>query len=196
MAGPLVKLSGSELAALLPRLTLPEEAAAVVRGAPGIEAALLSLEAEGFLLEAARLMAHALPKREAVWWGCMCALHTAPPDLPELDRKARETAEVWVRQQTDKVRRTAMKYAEDAGFGTPEAWAAVGAFWSGDSMSPEGQPSVPPAPHLPGTAVAGGVALSAVRGDVSRQKARLRRFLESGRDIAAGGPGRLNPEDA
>ena len=89
-----------------------------------------------------------------------------------------------------------MKYAEDAGFGTPEAWAAVGAFWSGDSMSPEGQPAVPPAPHLPGTAVAGGVALSAVRGDVSRQKARLRRFLESGRDIAAGGPGRLNPEDA
>ena len=196
MAGPLIKLSGAELTALLPRLTLPDEAASVVRGAANSEAALLALEAEGFLLEAARLMAHALPKREAVWWACMCAIHTAPPDLPEADRLARETAEAWVRQQSDSVRRAAMHHAEAAGFGTPEAWAAVAAFWSGDSMSPEGQPLVPPAPHLPGTAAAGGVALSAVRGDVSRQKERLRRFLESGRDIAAGGPGRLNAEDA
>jgi hypothetical protein len=54
---------------------------------------------------------------------------------------------------------------------------------------------VPPAPHLTGTAVAGAIALSAVRGDVSRRSIRLQRFLESGRNIAAGGPGRLAAED-
>jgi hypothetical protein len=63
-------------------------------------------------------------------------------------------------------------------------------------MSPEGQPAIPPAPHLTGTAVAGAVALAAVRGDPTRQQARLRRFLESGRNIAAGGPGRLPAETA
>jgi hypothetical protein len=154
------------------------------------------LEAGGFLLEATRFVAHALPHREAVWWACMCASHTAPADLPDTDRQAREVAEDWVRQQGDKPRRIAWSLAEASGFQTPEAWAAVAAFWSGDSMAPEGLPAVPPAPHLTGTAVAGAVALAAVRGDVTRQQARLRRFLESGRNIAAGGPGRLPAETA
>jgi len=196
MSQSLVKLSGSELAALLPRLALAADAATALQNAAAVPDALDRLEAAGFLLEASRLTAHALPKREAVWWACMCAAHTAPPDLPDSDRQARETAEHWVRQQTDALRRTAMQQAEAGGFATPEAWAAVGAFWSGDSMAPEGQPAVPPAPHLTGTAVAGAVALAAVRGDPVRQPNRLKRFLESARNIAAGGPGRLPPEEA
>ena len=99
-----------------------------------------------------------------------------------------------MRQQTERTRRAAFDLAQASGFGTPEAWAAVAAFWSGDSMAPEGQPAVPPAPHLTGTAVAGAVALAAVRGDAARRDARLKRFLESGRNIAAGGPGRLPAE--
>jgi hypothetical protein len=43
--------------------------------------------------------------------------------------------------------------------------------------------------------VAGAIALAAVRGDVTRHPARLKRFLESGRNIAAGGPGRMPPEE-
>ena len=196
MSQALVKLAGSPMDALLPRVALGAEAALVVQNVAQVAEALDRLEAAGFLLEASRLLAHALPKREAVWWACMCAAHTAPPDLPDADRQARETAEHWVRQQTEPLRRTAMQQAEAGGFATPEAWAAVAAFWSGDSMAPEGQPAVPPAPHLPGTAVAGAVALAAVRGDPVRQPARLKRFLESGRNIAAGGPGRLPQEEA
>ena len=86
--------------------------------------------------------------------------------------------------------------AQSSGCSSPEAWAAIAAFWSGDSMSPEGQPAVPPAPHLAGTAAAGAVALASVRGEVTRRDARLHRFLESGRDIATGGPGRLPAETA
>jgi len=196
MSQSLVKLAGSELAALLPRLALTADAATALQNVAAVPDALNQLEAAGFLLEASRLTAHALPKREAVWWACMCASHTAPPDLPETDRQARETAEHWVRQQTDALRRAAMQQAEAGGFASPEAWAAVAAFWSGDSMAPEGQPAVPPAPHLTGTAVAGAVALAAVRGDPVRQPKRLKHFLESARNIAAGGPGRLPPEEA
>ncbi len=195
MSQTLGKLNGVEFSAVRQHAALPVEAAMAVQGCADVESALQRLEAAGFHLEAARLMAHALPKREAVWWACMCATHTAPADLPESDRMARQTAEGWVRQQSDKLRRQAMAHAEAGGFGTPEAWAAVGAFWSGDSMSPEGQPAVPPAPHLAGTAVAGAIALAAVRGEVARRAARLKRFLESGRNIAQGGPGRLPPEE-
>jgi hypothetical protein len=46
------------------------------------------------------------------------------------------------------------------------------------------------------TAAAGAAALASVRGDVTRREERLRRFLESGRNIATGGPGRLPAEMA
>jgi hypothetical protein len=170
-------------------------AANAIRGEAKADDALARLEQAGFLLEATRLIAHALPNREAVWWACMCAAHTAPPDLPDTDRLAREAAERWVRYQNDALRREAMEHAEASDFSTPEAWAAVAAFWSGDSMAPSGQPLIEPAPHLAGTAVAGAVTLAATRGDVTRQRARLLRFLESGRNIAEGGTGRLLPEE-
>ena len=196
MSQTLAKLTRSPFADLLPRLSFGADAAIAVQGVTEVPEALDRLEAAGLPLEAARLVAHALPRREAVWWACMCAAHTAPADLPDADRQARETAEHWVRQQTDALRRSAMQQAEAGGFATPEAWAAVAAFWSGKSMAPEGQPAVPPAPHLTGTAAAGAVALAAARGEPTRQAARLKRFLESARNIAAGGPGRLPHEEA
>ena len=196
MSQILAKLVGGDLAALTPHLALSPEAGAAITDCTEVAAALERLERAGFLIEATRLVAHALPKREAVWWACMCVSHTAPPDLRAIDRAAREVAEEWVRQQTDKTRRLAFDHAQAGGCRSPDAWAAIAAFWSGDSMSPEGQPAVPPAPHLAGTAAAGAVALASVRGDVTRREARLRRFLESGRNIAAGGPGRLPVETA
>ena len=192
----MIKFAGSELAKVVPLIALPAGPVTALQGCTDVAEALDRLEAGGFLAEASRLIAHALPKREAVWWACMCAAHTAPPDLPDTARKARETAEHWVRQQTDKLRREAMTLADASGFGSPEAWAGVAAFWSGDSMSPEGQPAVPPAPHLTGTAAAGAVALAAARGDARKLNARLKLFLESGRNIAAGGPGRLPAEES
>ena len=195
MSQNLGKIQDTDFTAIRPRVGLSTDAASVLTNVTLVPDALQRLEASGFLVEAARLVAHSLPKREAVWWACMCASHTAPPDLPENDRLARELAESWVREQTDELRRKAMSNAEAGDFATPEAWAGVAAFWSGGSMAPEGQAAVPPAPHLCGTAVAGAIVLAAVRGDPSRQPARLKRFLESGRNIAAGGPGRLPPEE-
>jgi len=196
MSQSLVKLAGRDLAAAAPHLALEAEAAQLIARCTEAAEALDRLEASVFLVEATRLFAHALPKREAVWWACMCVAHTAPGDLPAADREAREAAKDWVRQQTDKARRLAWDRAQASGCTSPEAWAAIAAFWSGDSMAPEGQPAVPPAPHFTGTAAAGAVALAAVRGDPARRNDRLHRFLESGRNVAAGGPGRLPAEAA
>ena len=190
------KIAGRELAALRPVVALPAAAAAAVNDCRLVTEALDVLEAGGFLMEASRLLAYALPKREAVWWACMCAAHTAPPDLPEADRLAREAAEHWVRQQGDENRRAAMRQAEATTLEAPEGWAAIAVFWSGETIGPEDQPPVPPPPHMTGKAVAGTVYLAAVRSDPSRLNTRLKRFLESGRNIAAGGPGRLPPEEA
>ena len=190
------KLRASPMEQVFPRLALTGQSAELIQSEPDPAIALQLLEEAGFLSEAAKLMAHALPRREGVWWACMCAQHTAPADLAQPDRAAAAAAEAWVRNQTDESRRDAFDHAQQAGFGTPEAWAAVAAFWSGDSMSPLGQPKTPPAPHLTGTAVIGSVVLAAVRTYPERRDERLRRFLASGREIAGGKVGRLMPEEA
>jgi hypothetical protein len=191
----LAKMKSVRMDEVFPRLGLTGESAALIQTEPDAATALGRLEQAGFLGEAVKLMAHALPNREAVWWACMCSHHTAPADLPEADQAAVRTAEQWVRKQTDEIRREGFDHAQQAGFGTPEAWAAVAAFWSGDSMSPLGQPKVPPAPHLAATAVTGAIALASVRIHPARREDRLRRFLASGREIAGGGVGRLGPEE-
>ena len=186
MAGPSPNKLNEDLPALLPKAALPPAAAQCVAGLTGTAAALAALEAADLLPEATRLAAHALPRREAVWWACMCAHHTAPAAV--------QAAELWVRTQSDADRRAAFGHAQEAGFTTPESWAAVGAFWSGDSLAPLGQAAVAPPAHVAATAIAGAVALSSVRDDPARREARLRQFLASAREIGAGGVGRLPPE--
>lgn len=190
----LAKLSGQPevIAGLMAAMA---DAAAIVRASADVAEALDRLCQAGDAQGAVRLCAHALPPREAVWWACMCADHTAPDNLGEPDRQVRTAAEQWVRRPSETSRRAAMALAQAAGLVSPEAWTGVGAFWSGGSMAPEGQPVVEPGPELLGVAVSGSVLLSSVRGEPDRQARRLLRFLDSARDIAAGGPGRISQPD-
>lgn len=188
------KLRG-DLARALPHLDLDPQGKVLLEKCRTAQEALGALEQAGLLMEATRLVAHALPAREAVWWACACTRHTATSGASQkAENKVREAAEEWVRRQTDEHRRAAMKEAETAGFGSPEAWTAVAAFWSGNSMSPPEAPKVPPEPHFTGLAVAGAVALAAVRGEATRREDRLKRFLASAKDIAVGGVGRIETE--
>lgn len=182
------------LAPLLPRLEFEPPAAELLQGAATAEEAAARLEAAGQLMPACRLVAHALPKREAVWWACMCARAVPDEKATPLDAAALEAAEAWVRRPDEKARRACMAAAEKSNYRSTESWAAVGAFWSGGSMAPEGQPVVPPGEHLTGTAIGGAVILAGVRRTPQHLDDRLRRFLASAREIAMGGAGRIPPE--
>jgi hypothetical protein len=186
----------ANLVAILPAAGLDGPALACVAEACDAAQAIDRLEAAKMLAPAVRLYAFALPRREAVWWASMCAAATPSSGQPAPERHAREAAEEWVRRQDEPSRRAAMAAARAAGFRAPEAWAAVAAFWSDGSIAPPGQPIVPPAPHLTGTAVHGAVSMAAVRGKPQRRDERLRRFLASARDIAGGGGGHIEPEPA
>ncbi len=185
----------TKLDAALPHLQIDEVTRTLIAPCRTASEALQLLERAGLLVEAAGLVAHALPRRESVWWACQCARHTAGcSNAPERDAAAIDAAELWVRKPTDENRRAAMDRARDAGFASAEAWAAVGAFWTGDTMAPREAPKVPPEPHFVGLAVAGSVTLASVRGKPARRHTRLAAFLGAARDIAAGGSGRLDPE--
>src|SRR5437762_9798841 len=106
------KLS-ADLARVLPHLQLDAEGKAALADCRQSVEALDRLEQAGLLIEATRLLAHALPAREAVWWACACARHTAASGAnPPVETTVREAAEEWVRRQTDDHRRAAMKQAE------------------------------------------------------------------------------------
>jgi hypothetical protein len=182
------------LAPLLPRIELEPPSRVLLEGATSAAEGIRRLQREGRGIEACRIAAHALPKRQAVWWACMCARAAPDPAGNAADLAALDAAEAWVRRPEERLRRAAMTAAEAANFRSTEAWAAVGAFWSGGSMAPEGQPVVPPGDHLTGVAVAGAVVLAGVRHRPQDSTARLGRFLDAARDIAGGGAGRLPVE--
>jgi hypothetical protein len=138
----------------------------------------------GRLPDAVRLIAHALPKRESVWWAWVCARRAAGPEPPPAVRGALEAAEKWIAQPTDENRRAAMKSAQAAGFETPAGCAGLAAFLSGPSLAPAEVKPVPPGPHDSSRAVAGAVTMAAVV--VPETSAEIfRAFLQQGLEVAA-----------
>jgi hypothetical protein len=138
--------------------------------------------------DATRFLAHALPKREAVWWACVCARQATLGG--DSATAALAAAEAWVYQPTEDNRRAAMAVAQATGFTTPASWAAVGAFWSGGSMAPPEAPTVPPGEFLTSAAVAGAVLLAAVEREPEKSDDKFRAFIAAAIDIANGGNGR------
>lgn len=180
------RLTAIDLPGVLRRVALDGEPAAIAAGCATLPEALDRLAEAGFLSEATTLVAHGLPRREAVWWACMCAYHTMPATLPTSDRRAVRAARSWACRPRAETARAAMGQAEDAGLATPEAWAAVAAFWSEDGEAVTPYPS-----YLAGAAIAGAVGMAAIRGGPRRRAQRLKQFLASARDIALGGKGRI-----
>ena len=138
--------------------------------------------------DAVQFLARALPKREAVWWSCLCARDVlradAPPELPG----AVETAESWVYRPTEENRRKAQKIGKAIEESHPAKWAAMGAFWSG-SLGAPGGPEVKPPDDLTAKAVIGAVMMAATA-EPKETEARFKTFFDYGIDIANGGTGR------
>lgn len=140
---------------------------------------------------AVKFLAFALPRREAVWWACVCARLELTDPAAEPVLNALAAAETWVRKPTDENRRAAMTAAQTAKFESPAAWAAVAAFWSSGSMAPPDLPEVPAAPHLMGVAVLGSVTLAAVLVSPELADERRERYVAAAVNIANGGNGRV-----
>ena len=185
----LSKITGSTLE-ICSRFPLTDEARAILQPDLPAEAFVDRLCTAGLWIDAVRFLAHALPKREAVWWGCL-ASRAALSEAPHAAAcGAVEAAEAWVYRPNEDNRRAAMAAATAAGNDNPAGWAARGAFWSGGSLAPTEGPVVPPAETLTGTAVAGAISLAAVQQEPEHAPGKYRLFIVQGLDIAGGGTGR------
>jgi hypothetical protein len=141
--------------------------------------------------DAVRFLARALPKREAVWWACLCARGTLNETSAPEYINALAVAEAWVYKPTEPNRRQANAAAQAAGFDNAAAWAAMAAFWSDGSLAPENLPVVPPADNLASKAVAGAVMLAAVLKQPEKAPDKYTFFIQQAIDIANGGNGQV-----
>ena len=107
MSKSLTKLA-VPLAPLLDPLPLSPEALHLLSGAQDAAQGLEKLIAAKKIEDAIRLVSRALPKREAVWWCCMCARSVPLPNPDAADIEALNAAEAWVRRPSEEARRASM----------------------------------------------------------------------------------------
>ena len=134
--------------------------------------------------DALRLRAHLLTKRQAVWWGCLCAREELDEPLPAVQVPALKAAAAWVGEPDEKRRRAAEERAAAAKFSGVGATLALSAFWSEGSIAPEGNPDVPPDERLTSQGVAAALVSAAYHGDPKKSTDRFRAFLAIGKGIA------------
>jgi hypothetical protein len=184
------KIEGLPPPELALRAQLDGVALALLKPEQTVAAFVASLAATGQFQSAVAVLAHALPKREAVWWSCVAVRHATAPSPGSDADTALVAAETWVFHPDEAHRRPTRQAAARAGFQSAAGWAALAAFWSGGSMAPPDTPEVLPDDDLTARAVAGATALAALRPDPDQTAAAYSAFVDMALDIARGGDGR------
>jgi hypothetical protein len=133
--------------------------------------------------DAVRFVAHALPKREAVWWAWMSARRSSGENAPPKIKASLEATEKWIAQPTDENRRAAKEAAEIAKLVTAAGCAGLAAFFAGDSLAPPDCPAVAPGPYLTAKAVSGAVNFAAMSGEPNQAPEKFRSFVAQGLDV-------------
>jgi hypothetical protein len=184
-ANPMTHIRGT--AELVTIADLGEDARAVLTpGAalPAQRAYVELLMARELPMDAVRFIAHALPRREAVWWSWVCARKSAGETPKPQIKAALDATERWVVQPTEEHRRQALQFGEAADFGTAAGCAALGAFMSGGSLGPPDAPVIPPGEFMTAKAVSGSVILAAVTPDPAKAAEKFQEYVKLGLEVA------------
>lgn len=136
---------------------------------------------ERLFVDAVRLLAHALPPREAIRWAADCAKGSAD-SAPAAAALA--SVEAWLTDSGEPNRRACGEAAVVAGYATASGAAALAVFLSGGSIAPTDRPAVPPGEHLTSRAVANAVILAALAGERGKATERYFQYLKEGISLA------------
>lgn len=134
-------------------------------------------------------LAHALPKREAIWWACLCSKIVTNDDTKADDLASLSMSEKWVYEPDDNKRRMCGTLAEKGEYKSAQNWTAAAVFWSGGSITDEGEPAMEPAPYLYAHAVSGAILNAVGVSGADDIDVQFQEFIKSGLNIADGGNG-------
>ena len=158
-----------------------------------VPAALAALERQKAAIDALKLIAHALPPREATWWACLAARDLMAPDAGEPPASL-AAAEAWVFRPGDETRANAREAMEKAPPEDDTTLCAMAAVFSDGTLGPGQLSDYAAPPGAVGAAVHGMVLLS-YGADPERMEERFSLLIERGLDIARGGNGRVEAPD-
>lgn len=137
--------------------------------------------------DAVDFLAHALPKRELVWWGCLCLQSTWDvADLMTQHHQALRSAVRWVLEPNEENRRAAAQQAEQVGVGMPSGCLALAVFESGGSIQLPDQPVIQPHPQATAQDVRNAIHLLAAKLPADQVPATYRHFVALGIGLAGG----------
>lgn len=131
-------------------------------------------------------LAHALPVREAVWWGCLCVQQACGSSLSALEIKACASVARWVLEPTKENCAAAQVPAQTAETASPSGRLARAVALIGGTFAPLNSPPLPPVPFAPAKEVAVAVKLASVKVDPVKNIDTQRLFLELGIGVAEG----------
>ena len=175
-----------KVADLVAKSLLDAEALPLIQATMTVRQALDALVAGARSMDAIRLAARALPRREAVWWTCQCFRAAPSPTDTPTQVAVVELAEKWVVSPTEENRRAAGDAAELAQIGTAAGQIAIAAFWSGGSISLPKLPVVAPPEHLLPAAVATATILAGIRLGPKQTEPMYQRYIALAIDVAEG----------
>jgi hypothetical protein len=182
----LVRISASTAAEVCANFDLPNEARKLLGDNMNPQEFVSALIVNKKCLDAIDFMAHALPSREGIWWGCLCMQHALGNDLPPVDRDAAIAAVQWVMSPTEQSRIRAKAPSELAGSTSLAGTLARAAFLSGGNVAPPNAPHVEPPPFSSAKAVARAVKLAAMKVEPPHIPKVQRSYVELAMEVAEG----------
>lgn len=185
MPGPTTVLnSGKTLDEICRVAELSEEALALLANGTDGRGYIERLAAQGQFADAVGFLAHALPKRPAVWWAWYCARHAHGDTPPATVQAALEATKQWIAEPDDKNRREAMRWAREVEFRTPAGCAGLAAFFCGDNIGPPDRDAVPPEEYTAAKVISGCISLAAVFCEPEKAAEKLQEFVKQGLEVA------------
>ena len=137
---PLVKIEAGTAAEICARFLSSKEARAILHDGMGAGSFIEALMSSKQYIAGMDFLAHALPPRDAVWWGCLCFQHACGNSMSALDKGAATAAVQWVLQPSDRTRGVAKVQAEAAGPASMAGALAMAAHQSGPGFASPGGP--------------------------------------------------------
>lgn len=153
------------------------------------EALIRALAEAGQWQDAIKVMARALPPREAVWWACVCARQMESLADDESEVAALEAAEKWVYKPNDDNRRAAFDLAQDNPTRSAGTLAGISTGLSGGTIPVPEDEYADVDSRAFAQVVGSAVMVSAIEKKGDELQRRFEWILKVGEDIARGGSG-------
>jgi hypothetical protein len=189
---PLVNVTAATASEICARLYLDKAALGLLSPAMGPREFVDALVENKQYLAAIDFIAHALPSREAIWWGCLSLQRTCGDKLEPWERRAFRITVQWVLQPDEANRAAAKQPAEVLGPASAAGSLAAAASQTGGSVGPPQGPPIPPSPFAPARAVAIAIKMASTKCDPKEIQGTQRSLIGLGMAIAEG---RFPPRD-